>query len=74
MCIRDRFTNVFSIEGYGEIIFRSGIGIGASVELLRLDWLVGGGSLEALGYVDIFSSDQVRFSFANLRLYAFYTF
>jgi hypothetical protein len=68
------FTNVFSIEGYGEFIFRFGLGIAASVELLRLAIIAGAGSFPSGGLVNIYSSSQVSFSFANLRIYVFYTF
>ncbi len=69
------FINVISIEGYGEIILRAGLGVGASVELMRLDILMGSGTFPtSTGYVPLFASDYVRFSFANLRIYLFWNF
>jgi hypothetical protein len=68
------FTHVLTFEGYGEFIFRFGLGVGASVELLRFDLLLGSGSFTELGSVPFFSGDKVRFSFANLRFYVFWTF
>jgi len=68
------FINKISFEGYGEIILRSGIGFGASVELLRVELLLGEGTLENLDYVDLFAGQNVRFVFANLRVYIFLNF
>lgn len=68
------FTNMVSFEGYGEIVLRSGLGFGASVELLRFEFLIGPGTLQTIGFVDIFSTPQLRFTFASLRIYAFFTF
>jgi hypothetical protein len=68
------YTHIVAIEGYGEFILRVGFGVAASVELVKLSVLTGSGTLAPVGYFDIFSSEKSRFSFANLRVYLFYTF
>jgi hypothetical protein len=69
------FINVVSFEGYGEFVFRFGLGVGASVELLRMDILMGEGTFpDVVGSVPLFSSDYARFTFANLRFYIFWNF
>jgi hypothetical protein len=68
------FTDSVSFEGYGEIIFRFGLGMGASIEVVRGDFLFGAATFPAIENVSVFSSDKVRLGFANVRLYLFWTF
>ncbi len=72
----ENYMHSILFEGYGEIIFRSGLGIGASVELMRFDLLFGTEAMELpeYGYVDLFPNSFLRLAFANLHIYAFYTF
>jgi hypothetical protein len=72
----ESYMHSILFEGYGEIIFRSGLGIGASVELMRFDLLLGTEAMELpeYGYVDLFPNSFLRLAFANLHIYAFYTF
>ncbi|MEJ2663282.1 MAG: hypothetical protein P8107_04425 [Spirochaetia bacterium] len=72
----ESYAHSVLLEGYGEIIYRSGLGFGASVELMRFDLLFGTGGLELpeYGYIDLFPNSSLRLAFANLHLYLFYTF
>jgi hypothetical protein len=69
-------THSILFEGYGEVIFRSGFGFGASVELLRFDLFFGpeGMELPEYGYIDLFPDSSLRLAFANIHFYLFYTF
>jgi len=72
----ENYTHSILFEGYGEVVFRSGLGFGASVELLRFDLLLGseGMELPEYGYIDLFPESTLRLAFANLHFYLFYTF
>jgi hypothetical protein len=72
----ENYTHSILFEGYGEVIFRSGFGFGASVELLRFDLFLGpeGTELPEYGYIDLFPESSLRLAFANLHFYLFYTF
>lgn len=68
--------HVFSVEGYGELILRFGLGLAASIELVRFDLSVGDypSNFSSGGAVSFFQSDSAQLSFANLRIYIFFTF
>jgi hypothetical protein len=69
------YTHSLSIGGQGEIVSRSGFGIGANVEMLRVDLLFGFPSSELPSYRAIpFLANLVRLAFANIRMFAFWTF
>jgi hypothetical protein len=68
------FTDSVSFEGYGEIVFRWGMGLGASIEIVRLDLLLGAGAFPSIENTSVFSTDKVRLAFSNVRLYLFWTF
>jgi hypothetical protein len=72
----ESYMHSILLEGYGEIIFRSGLGLAASVELMRFDLLLGTQAMELpeYGYVDLFPNSSIRLAFANLHFYVFYTF
>ncbi|MBN1797369.1 MAG: hypothetical protein JW822_02250 [Spirochaetales bacterium] len=72
----ENYSHSILFEGYGEVIFRSGFGFGASVELLRFDLFLGpeGMDLPEYGYIDLFPDSSLRLAFANLHFYLFYTF
>jgi hypothetical protein len=72
----ESLTHSILFEGYGEVIFRFGLGFGASVELLRFDLFFGGEGMELpeYGNIELFPNSSLRIAFANLRFYLFYTF
>ena len=68
------FIDAVSFEGYGEIIFRFGLGLGASIEVVRGEFILGNADFSVIQSVSPFTSGKFRLSFANVRLYIFWTF
>jgi hypothetical protein len=70
------YTHSLSFGGQGEIVSRSGFGVGANVEMLRIDLILGITEPSDLPtYRAIpFLGNLVRVAFANIRMFAFWTF
>jgi hypothetical protein len=70
------FTHSLSIGGQGEVVTRSGFGFGANVEMVRVDLLLGfAAGSELPSYRTIpFLANLLRLAFANIRMFAFWTF
>lgn len=70
------YTHSLSFGGQGEIVSRSGFGVGANVEMLRIDLILGITKPSDLpSYRGIsFLGNFVRVVFANIRMFAFWTF
>ncbi len=70
------YTHSLSFGGQGEIVSRSGFGVGANVEMLRIDLILGITEPSELpSYRGIsFLGNFVRVVFANIRMFAFWTF
>ena len=68
------FINAVSIEGYGEYVTRFGLGLGASIEVVRGEFILGEADFTEIPVVSPFTSGKFRLSFANVRLYIFWTF
>lgn len=70
------YTHSLSIGGQGEIVSRSGFGFGANVEMLRIDLLFGyptGAELPSYSALPILGN-LLRMAFANIRMFAFWTY
>ncbi len=71
------FSHSLSLGGQGEILTRSGVGVGARAELVRVDLILGQVSSEDLpNYrsLSLFGSSFLRTTFANTTVYVFYSF
>jgi hypothetical protein len=69
-------THSIGICGHGEVIWRFGMGFAAEVEIVRLNLMLGSKTSATIaGYdsIDIVP-DLLRFLFANLNIYLFFTF
>jgi hypothetical protein len=73
----DTYSHSLSLAGQGEILTRSGLGVGARSELVRVDLIFGQVSTEDLPdyrSLSLFGSSFVRATFANTTVYLFYVF
>ncbi len=70
------YTHSLSFGGQGEVVSRSGFGFGANVEILRIDLILGisePSDLPTYRAMPVLGN-LVRAAFANIRMFAFWTF